>query len=240
MRSTLKIVIGLWMSIYAVLNYAAPPYFGVSLGQNVSLTTQRCVQIAENELKEAGFQKLIPSGENVFAAYRYGHNYGYKALVRCMAEQNAIIVVTVAESMKTVRIKADSLRQSIQNHFSSVSNKSSENTCDCSAKQNNSSKISIIGEKQAASNSPSKTVKTWQDTNFDRGQCLLRAETALRNAGFSSRFEIDQETTLSGTNAHDYVGTIRCLIKESVVLFSVTGNNPSNSGRYLEIIQVNF
>jgi len=223
--------------LFSMSVYAAPPYFGVSIGEHLALDNAKCISVAQKVLKKDGFKKLLPKGNNLFAAYNNGNQYGYKAVIRCMAKQNAFVVVTVADSMKTVKKKADSLRSRIQQHFKRKSEKSEKKTY--SATPSPSQNLSIMTQSQKNTQG-GYTAKSWQDTTFTRVQCLMRAETALRDTKLADVFELYHEiAAVSGTTG-GYTGTIRCLVGDGIILFSVSGQKSAIVNRLLERLQHNF
>ena len=106
----------LLLLIYSPLSYAIPPYFGVSVHENLSFTRQNCLAVAKKTLTDEGFQKIVQykTSSTLFAAYRNENPYHYKALVKCLPESGVIIVVAVADKPRNAKKKADSLRRQIQ------------------------------------------------------------------------------------------------------------------------------
>ena len=87
---------------------AAPPYLALEVASDLAFPQQSCVSLAETALRAEDFAKIdaYPGGSTVFAAYRDGSDYGYKAVVKCLPEQALATVVVVADSRKTIRAKA--------------------------------------------------------------------------------------------------------------------------------------
>jgi hypothetical protein len=223
-------IFGLILCLCTLSVYAAPPYIGVSAGENLAFTNQSCLSVSQKVLKKDGFKKLALAGDNVFAAFNRGNNYQYKAMVRCMETQNTFVIVVVANSTKTIKAKAHNLRLAIQKHFSPVTATQVETTT--------SKPVTSLKVKPSYANN---SAKTWQDSLLGRGQCLERAETALRNSGFARNFEIDYEKlALSGLNENAYQGIVRCLPDQQIILFKVFGKSAQSAKSLLEILQLNF
>lgn len=221
-------ILGLILCLCTLSAYAAPPYIGVSAGENLAFTNQSCLSVSQKVLKEDGFKKLALAGDNVFAAFNRGNNYQYKAMVRCMENQNTFVIIVVANSTKTIKAKAHNLRLAIQKHFSPIT----------PAETTTSKPVASLKVKPSYANG---SAKTWQDSLLGRSQCLERAETALRNSGFARNFEIDYEKlALSGLNENAYQGMVRCLPEQRIILFKVFGKSAQSAKSLLEILQLNF
>lgn len=227
--------LGLALYLTAFASYAAPPYIGISAGENLAFTNQSCLSVSKKVLRQNGFQKVMLAGDNVFAAFNSGQNYKYKAVVRCIENQNVFIVAVVANTTQTIKAKAQSLRVAIQKHFSAASpSQPSSSTDDVKI-------VTATASKQPIQSSGGNSVKTWQDSLLGRGQCLERGETALRNSGFARNFEIDYEKlALSGFSQNAYQGTVRCLPEQKIILFQVKGKSNRTAQRLLDVLQLNF
>ena len=231
-------VLGLALYFSAFASYAAPPYIGVSVGENFAFTNQACLSTSKKVLQKNGFKKTMLAGDNVFAAFNTTKNYKYKAVVRCIENQNVFVVAVVANSTKTIKAKAQNLRLAIQKHFSPAPTESSPSP---STKDDIKIVTSAAVNKQPVRPSGGNFAKTWQDSLLGRSKCLERGETALRNSGFARNFEIDfEKVSLSGFSQKAYQGTIRCLPEQKIILFQVKGKSTRTAQRLLEVVQLNF
>jgi len=98
-----------------VKSVTIPPYFGISVGKRAFASESVCLQAAKNSLDNEGFEKIKHNKKypTLFAAYRNRNPYHYKAVIKCMPQTGLVIVVTVANSMKKVKAKAEKLLQKI-------------------------------------------------------------------------------------------------------------------------------
>lgn len=214
-------------------SYAAPPYLGVSVGNNLSFNNAACVEIAKKVLGNDGFQKIVQyqNSATVFAAYRDQSQYKYKAVVKCLSDSGVIIVVAVANVPKHAKEKADYLQRQILQH-ASIKRSSSEG----SGKMKPLMSDSIV-ESEEDNDEPNS--ETWQHTMLDRKECLERAESSIRDSGFYAEVDFDDDS-VQGTNDNKYTGFIRCVTSESLVFFRITGSKASTRDQLLDKLQKNF
>ncbi len=82
---------------------------------------------------------------------------------------------------------------------------------------------------------------TWRDSRLSHRQCVDRAESALRDSGFSSDIEVvgtAPDNSIFGT-AVDYRAAIRCVTEKKIIFFLVTGDG-SDSGKLQRKLVNNF
>ncbi|AFY72949.1 hypothetical protein Syn7502_00817 [Synechococcus sp. PCC 7502] len=82
---------------------------------------------------------------------------------------------------------------------------------------------------------------TWREVRISHRQCLDRADSAIRDAGFNDSVETvgtSPDVSTFGVN-DDYRAAIRCISDKGVVLFLVTGNG-SDSGKLQRRLVNNF
>jgi hypothetical protein len=240
-----------------------PPYFGISVGENLSFTDGSCQPAAQQVLKQAGFQKISfsKSGMTIFAAYRKQLPYQYKALVKCLSEPGLVIVVVVADSLKQIKPKAYRLRQQIQHQLDSQpspnESKGECNNCeagedndvDSPEKPNPDKKINPdkaklnpkkIQEEEAINGDNSQlTSEAWESTLLSQPICLKKAKVAVKAAGFNQNFDLS-ENSAQGKNQNNYIGLIRCVTTEEFVFFWVKGANATTRKQLLEQLQHQF
>lgn len=229
-----------------------PPYFGISVGENLSFTDGSCQLAAQQVLKQAGFQKISfsKSGMTIFAAYRKQSPYQYKALVKCLSEPGLVIVVVVADSLKQIKPKAYRLRQQIQAQLESKpSPNESKNDLDSPENQNPDKKINPdkaklnpkkIQEEEAINGDNSQlTSEAWESTLLSQPICLKKAKVAVKAAGFNQDFDLS-ESSAQGKNQNNYIGLIRCVTTEEFVFFWVKGANATTRKQLLEQLQRQF
>lgn len=237
-----------------------PPYFGISVGENLSFTNSSCQQAAQSVLKRAGFQKIIfsKSGMTVFAAYSKQSPYRYKALVRCLSEPGVIVVIVVADSLKQIKFRAARLQQQIQPRLDSKpSPNESKDCCECEDKADNDldspknshpkkqinpdkTKINpkkVPTEEEAINGDNSQlTSEVWESTLLSQSVCLKKAQAAVKAAGFNQKFEVS-ESSAQGKNSNNYIGLIRCVTIEEFVFFWVKGANLTMRKQLLNKLQ---
>ncbi len=240
-----------------------PPYFSISVGENLSFTGSSCQQSAQQVLKRAGFQKISfsKSGMTVFAAYSKQSPYQYKALVRCLSEPGVVVVIVVADSLRQIKLMAYRLRQQIQQQLDSQSNPNeSKDDCNCEAGEDNDSdspeipnpdkkinpnKAKInpkkIPEEEEAINGDNSqlTSEAWESTLLSQPICLKKAKVAVKAAGFSQNFDVS-ENSAQGKNQNNYIGLIRCVTAEEFVFFWVKGTNLNTRKQLLNQLQHQF
>ena len=240
-----------------------PPYFGISVGENLSFTDGSCQQAAQQVLKQAGFQKIIfsKSGMTIFAAYRKQSPYQYKALVKCLSEPGLVIVIVVADSLKQIKPKAYRLRQQIQHQLDNKPspNESKDDCNNCEArenndldspeKQNSDKKINpdkaklnpkkIQEEEAINGDSNQLTSEAWESTLLSQPICLKKAKVAVKATGFNQNFDLS-ENSAQGKNQNNYIGLIRCVTMEEFVFFWVKGANATIRKQLLDQLQRQF
>jgi ribosomal protein L34 len=242
-----------------------PPYFGISVGENLSFTNSSCQPAAQLVLKRAGFQKRMSSksGMTVFAAYSKRSPYRYKALVRCLSESGVIVVIVVADSLKQIKVMAARLQQQIQQRLDSKpSPNESKDCCECEAKVDNDkanndldspknpqpdkqikpdkAKINpkkVPVEEEAINGDNSQlTSEVWESTLLSQSICLKKAQAAVKTAGFNQDFEVS-ERSAQGKNSNNYIGLIRCVTTEEFVFFWVKGADLTTRKQLLNKLQ---
>lgn len=87
--SLLTIASGVQAAVY-------PPYIAMLEGKNLAFSSTSCTSAATKALKAAGFDRVTPQGETVFAAYKSGRDYQFKAAVKCLPEYDLVLVNIVA------------------------------------------------------------------------------------------------------------------------------------------------
>lgn len=236
-----------------------PPYFGISVGENLSFTDGSCQPAAQPVLTRAGFQKISfsKSGMTIFAAYRKQSPYQYKALVKCLSKPGLVIVVVVADSLKQIKLKAYRLRQQIQHQLDNkpIPNEG-KGDCNCETnnldspeQQNPDKKINPdkakpnpkkIQEEEAINGDNSQlTSEAWESTLLSQPICLKKAKVAVKAAGFNQNFDLS-ETSAQGKNQNNYIGLIRCVTTEEFVFFWVKGANATTRKQLLNQLQHQF
>ncbi len=227
------------------LVFAIPPYFGLSIGENLSFDTSSCVSAAKKALKKSDFQKVVQykGGTTVFAAYSNRKPYLYKAFVKCLSESGVLVVVVVANVPKHARRKAESLRSKIQQYGdikprkkrTQISPESQWGKENLGALRNQSRKP----YNNRRSKSRNKTIEKWQQTLLNKADCLSRAEMSLRDSGFYRNFDFDDDSAY-GKNDDNYKGKIECVTAESLVNFRVTGSDSRIKSYLLNQLEKNF
>jgi DNA-binding LacI/PurR family transcriptional regulator len=66
---------------------------------------------------------------------------------------------------------------------------------------------------------------SWQQSNIGNRQCVRRATTVLAQAGFRNIGTVGKssDTSIYATNG-DYTGVIRCITRQRMIVFLVTGS----------------
>ncbi len=211
---------------YAIPSYAMPPYFGISVGTNLSFNNSNCISAAKNTLSNNGFKNVVQykNGSTVFAAYRKNGPYQYKALVKCLANSGIIIVVAAADVPQNARKKAESLRHTIQQSRGiSVASTSSYIT------------QAITGTRATNSN----TSASWTNSLIGKKDCMVNAESSLRRSGFYNGLGYD-ENSVNGKNKHGYKAVIRCLTENKEVYYEVIGGKKSTRDSLIKDLEKNF
>ena len=238
-----------------------PPYLGISVGENLAVTSDSCQQAAQSVLKRAGFQKIIFStaGTTLFAAYRQRSPYQYKALIKCLPKPGVVIVIVVADSLKQIKSMAYRLRLQIQQQLDNkTSSNENKDCCVCEAKkvandlaspvnqkpnkqQVNPDKVKLnpkkIPQEEAISHDNGQlTSEIWESTLLSQSICLKKAQTAVKAAAFNQNFDVS-ESSVQGKNVNNYIGLIRCVTAEEFVFFWVKGANLSTRKQLLSKLQ---
>jgi hypothetical protein len=232
------------------LVFAIPPYFGLSIGENLSFDSSSCLSAAKKALNNDDFQKVVQykGGATVFAAYNNQHPYFYKAFVKCLSESGVLVVVVVANVPKNARQKAESLRRKIQQYGDIKPRKkhtliAPESQWDdkesLGALRSQSPKSYNRRSNNRRSKNGNKTIENWQQTLLNQAQCLSRAEMSLRDSGFYRHFDFDDDSVY-GNNDKNYKGLIECVTAESLVFFRVTGSNSRTRSYLINQLEKNF
>ena len=230
------------------LVFAIPPYFGLSIGENLSFDTSSCLSAAKKVLKNDDFQKVVQykGGATVFAAYNNQRPYFYKAFVKCLSESGVLVVVVVASVPKNARQKAESLRHKIQQYgdikprkkHPDISPETQWGEESLAALRNQSPKSYRRSNNRRRKNG-NKTIENWQHTLLNQAQCLSRAEMSLRDSGFYRHFDFDDDSVY-GNHDNDYKGLIECVTAKSFVFFRVTGSNSRTRSNLINQLEKNF
>jgi hypothetical protein len=234
---SLFLIFGL-LTISSLSVFAIPPYFGVSVSENLSFQQQTCISTAKKVLKQDGFQKIVQfkSSMTLFAAYQNKKPYHYKALVKCLSESGVIFVVVVANVPKQARQKAENLRREIQQSTGAEHNQNvpleeeytgteyTDEKCQCGT-----------FESQAANN----VTEDWQNTLFSQQDCLIRGEISLRESGFYQEIDFNNDSVYAN-HPQNYQGLIRCIPTKSLVYFQVIGPKAQIREKLLNQLKRNF
>lgn len=109
------------LPLVAVLSTAraAPPYLAVDSAHNLHFTAPDCVEAATRVLQQDGFAKYKAYADSgsVFAAYRAGRNYGFKAVIKCVPETGTLMVVVTAQHLKHIKAKATALTNALRSRL---------------------------------------------------------------------------------------------------------------------------
>jgi len=227
------------------LVFAIPPYFGLSIGENLSFDTSSCLSAAKKVLKNDDFQKVVQykGGATVFAAYNNQHPYFYKAFVKCLSESGVLVVVVVASVPKNARQKAESLRRKIQ-QYGDIKPVKKRTQILPESQWDKESLGALRGQSRKPYNNRrskngNKTIENWQQTLLNQAQCLSRAEMSLRDSGFYRHFDFDDDSVY-GNNDNNYKGLIECVTAESLVFFRVTGSDSRIRSHLINQLVKNF
>ena len=118
----------LGLLIVSSQSYAVPPYFGISVEENLSFTELSCLATAKQILKSDGFEKVTSSGNTIFAAYRNSNPYKYKSFIKCLASVGVVMVVVAAPA--GARDKAVSLMRKVKQSYGTKVTAKSNVGCD--------------------------------------------------------------------------------------------------------------
>jgi len=211
---------------YAIPSYAMPPYFGISVGTDLSFNDSNCVSAAKNTLSKNGFKNVVQykNSFTVFAAYRNNGPYQYKALVKCLAASGVIVVVAAADVPQNARKKAEALLQTIR-QYRGISTASTPSY----TTQN------ITGNNAVNSN----TSASWTNSLVGIKECMANAERSLRRSGFYNGLNYD-ENSVGGKNKHGYQAVVRCLTENNEVYYEVIGGKKSTRDSLLEELEKSF
>ena len=105
--------LSIWQAVFAAP--VPPPYIALTEADNLSFPQKTCQQIAQEVLTSQGFARVTPepNAPTVFAAYKTGKDYEFKAAIKCRPEDNLVIVVVVA-GKSGAQAKADELLNEIR------------------------------------------------------------------------------------------------------------------------------
>lgn len=90
---------------------------------------------------------------------------------------------------------------------------------------------------------PAKIWTAWQGTNLNARECIRRAESAVRNTGYSSNLEIfggDSPTAGVYGESGDYSVTVRCGTNAGIVFFVSAGPEAGIASSELNTLIQNF
>jgi len=91
-----------------------PPWIATVSGENLSFPKSDCVQSVAVSLRRLGFARVTSQGKQVFAAFKPGVRYDYKAVVKCFPSYNLVNVTVVAQrsgGLKKARTILAAIRQ---------------------------------------------------------------------------------------------------------------------------------
>lgn len=82
---------------------------------------------------------------------------------------------------------------------------------------------------------------SWGEIQMTRQECLRRAETAIKEGGFSKGLEIVDNSSVFGDRGA-YIASVRCIeVKQiTIVFFVVAGPSGDRVGQYRGEIERNF
>ncbi len=221
-----KYLFVLMLLSYAIPSYAMPPYFGISVGTNLSFKNSTCVTAAKKNLSKNGFKNIVQykNSSTVFAAYRKSGPYQYKALVKCLADSGVLIVVAAADVPKNAKNKADVLRQKIQQY---------------KGMNSSYSKQSVHTTQAVTHNTKGNTSADWDHSLMGKKECMANAERSLRRSGFYKNLNYD-ENSVYANNKHSYKAVIRCLTDNKEIYYEVTGGKKSTRDNLVEDLRKDF
>jgi len=131
MKNIINLFLLLGLFVASLPSYAVPPYFGISVEENLSFTELSCLATAEQALKNDGFEKTTATGSTIFAAYRNKNPYKYKAFIKCLTNVGVIMVVVAAPS--GAKKKAIALMEKVKQGYVGKVMAKSNTTCDAQA-----------------------------------------------------------------------------------------------------------
>ncbi len=228
-----KYLLPLFTLLDTSLAYAYPPYIAVDSAENLSFSNSTCITKAQKALEADGFNKIATKGTTVFAAYRDAKTYEYKAAIKCVEDSGVIIVAVVADSLRNIKAKAQSLRVTIQSNFSTSSAFQSQ-----SSDSTDENSVMCDDEPSFPAETIPSIANSWQQTKLSSEQCVKRAEIAIRNTGFSENVNFGS-SSVTGNNGQ-YTASIKCLGKDGVILFTVAGTPAELTERLLKTLENNF
>ncbi len=236
--------------IFPFIAIAVPPYFGVSVKENLAFTQEDCLYVAKTVLIEDNFAKIVQykGGSTIFAAYRNQLPYKYKVFIKCLAESGVIIISAVANVPKNARGKAESLQRKIQ-QYEAIAPVSKiipqeeiyidETNTDVSDTETDAQQESISKNPPTANNTTDTKLESWAYSLLDRLDCLKRAEKSLRNVGFYKSFDFDDDSVF-GKNNDDYAASIQCASDDNIIFFRITGSQTEVKKQLLSSLENNF
>ena len=214
MKSIIYKLFWLLLLILPSLSYAVPPYLGISVGQDLSFKKTSCLQAAKGVLQQHGFQKIVQSssGTSFAAAYQKNYHYQYKALVKCLPTERMIIVVTAADSMKSLKIKAEYIRQQIQHQIRTRKYTSKH-----------------FKSLEYLKTSPYFGISVGK-TAFTSGRaCLQAAHNTLKKDGFEKITPPSNRSTLFAAyrnrNPYHYKALVKCVPKAKLAIVVTVANS---------------
>ncbi len=181
-------------------------------------------------------------------------------MVKCLAKSGVIFVTTIADVPQKALQKAESLRHKILRH-KSITAATKATTCTKPKPAGNNNRrdnqsppknIANIPKKQPIKNiqKPSNSVEIRklersQSTVLSSLECLRRAERSLRDSGFYSNINFENDTvsgfynndSLGQTNEY-YNGSIQCSPND--IIFKVTGPQSATKIKLLNLLEKKF
>ncbi len=196
------------------LVFAAPPYLGVSVGQNISITDNACVSVAKTVLANEGFAKIVQYGGSatLFAADLNSDPYDYKVVVKCLSDKGTMIVVAVANDAKNAKKKAARLRHQIQQ----------------------GSPIKTVSVQSASVSAvPPYLGISVGETALSNRSCVSIAEQALEDEGFEQIEQYKNHATLfaayQNSKPYQYKAVVKCLSEPNLVAVVAAANVANNA-----------
>jgi len=92
-----------------------PPFLAVVEGEKMGFSDNSCTQAAQSVLKQNGFKRIKIIDNIVFAAYRQGRDYHYKAALKCLNKYDLVTITVVTNRNGGLR-KAKKLLSLLKNY----------------------------------------------------------------------------------------------------------------------------
>jgi len=203
------------------LVFADPPYLGVSVGQNLSITDNTCVSAAKTVLANEGFAKIVQYGDSatLFAADLNRDPYHYKVVVKCLLDKGTMIVVAVANDAKNAKKKAARLLHQIQQ---------------------GSPPKTVSVQSAPVSEVPPYLGISVGETALGNRACASIAEQTLEDDGFEQIEQYKNHATLfaayQNSKPYQYKAVVKCLSEPTliaVVAVAKVANNAMNKADQL-------